>query len=93
MMNLTMFMVSVISSCDMIEKSRTISRMKSGRDNYISKGGKLGRRLNSVVSIEDKLKQHSDIVKLLKSNTYSLRQIGKLTDKSLSTIQRVKKLI
>ncbi len=41
---------------------------------------------------EDKLKQHQDVVEYLNKG-YKYDDIVKLTDKSLSTIQRVKKLV
>lgn len=89
---LTMFMLSILSSVNNMEKSITLNRMNSGRENYIKNGGKVGRKVGSTISKEDKLKQHQDVIEYLNKG-YKYDDIVKLTDKSLSTIQRVKKLV
>jgi hypothetical protein len=51
----------------------------------------VGRKKGQVVSDEDFLANHKDVLKLLKRNL-SIRQISSLTDKkSLTTIMKVKK--
>ncbi len=89
---LTMFMLSILSSVNQMEKNITLNRMNSGRENYIKNGGRVGRKVGSTISKEDKLKQHQDVVEYLNKG-YKYDDIVKLTDKSLSTIQRVKKLV
>ena len=89
---LTMFMLSILSSVNNMEKSITLDRMNSGRENYIKNGGKIGRKVGSTISKEDKLKQHQDVIEYLNKG-YKYDDIVKLTGKSLSTIQRVKKLV
>ena len=88
---LTMFMLSILSSVNQMEKNITLNRMNSGRENYKINGGKLGRKQGSIIPVEEKLKQHQDILDYLKKG-YKYEDIVKLTGKSLSTIQRINKL-
>ena len=88
---LTMFMLSILSSVNQMEKNITLNRMNSGRENFKKNGGKLGRKKGSIIPIEEKLNQHQDILDYLKKG-YIYEDIVKLTGKSLSTIQRINKL-
>jgi transposase len=47
----------------------------------------------TVESPEQKLAKHKDVVKYLKAGKLSLREITKQCDVSLSTVQRVKKIL
>lgn len=86
---MTTFMISILSSVNQMEKSITQTRLQRGRDSYIRNGGKVGRPTNTGLSKDDLLSKHKDVVKLLKGGM-SIRKTSKLTDKSVSTIQRVK---
>ena len=55
-----------------------------------NKGGKVGRKKGSVKTKEQKAEEYRDIIAYLK-NGYSIRVTAKLTEKSISTVQRVKK--
>ena len=55
-----------------------------------NKGGKVGRKKGSVKTLEQRVEEYSDIITYLK-NGYSIRVTAKLTEKSISTVQRVKK--
>jgi len=87
---LTMFMLSILSSVNQMEKDITLNRMNSGRRNYIKNGGKVGRKKGSVMTDEELLVKHSDVVKLLKKGI-SIRNTSSITEKSVFTIQKVKK--
>lgn len=52
-------------------------------------GGKFGRPKGSIVSTDDFLLKHTDIVKLLE-NGHSLNQVALATSKGRSTVKRVK---
>jgi len=88
---LTMFMLSILSSVNQMEKNITLNRMNSGRENYKKNGGKLGRKQGSIIPDDEKIRQHQDIIEYLKKG-YKYEDIVKLTGKSLSTIQRINKL-
>lgn len=65
-------------------------RLNSGRKLYIEKGGKLGRKVGSCKSTEQKRDEYKDIITYLKKG-YAIRNIAKLTGKGISTVQRIKK--
>jgi DNA invertase Pin-like site-specific DNA recombinase len=88
---MAMFMVQILASVATMEAETTKNRFQSGYRNFIASGGRVGRKKGSVLSDEDFISHHKDVVKLLKRNL-SIRQISGLTDKkSLTTIMKVKK--
>ena len=72
-----------------IERSNIVYRLNSGRDSYIKNGGKLGRKLGSVKTSEQKREEYKDVISLLKKG-YSVRNVAKLSSVSVSTVQRLK---
>lgn len=89
---MTSFMINILSSVGEMEKSIVVERMQSGRKSYIKNGGIIGRPRNSKLSTKGYLEKHKDIVKFLKQGQ-SIRNVAKLTDKGISTVQRVKSII
>ena len=88
----TMFapiMIATLSTCAQLERENIKFRLNSGRKLYIERGGKLGRKVGSVKTTEQKKEQHKDIISYLKRG-YSVRNIAKLTNKGISTVQRIK---
>lgn len=88
---LASIIITVLAEMSSIERSNIQYRLNSGRQNYIDKGGKLGRKSGSVKS-SDKLKEdYKEAISLLRRG-YSIRNTAKITGDSVSTVQRVKKL-
>jgi len=88
----TMFapiMIATLSTCAQLERENIKFRLNSGRKLYIERGGKLGRRVGSVKTTEQKKEDHKDIISYLKKG-YSVRNVAKLTNKGISTVQRIK---
>lgn len=88
----TMFapiMIATLSTCAQLERENIKFRLNSGRKLYIERGGKLGRRVGSVKTTEQKKEEHKDIIFYLKKG-YSVRNVAKLTNKGVSTVQRIK---
>ena len=88
----TMFapiMIATLSTCAQLERENIKFRLNSGRRLYIERGGKLGRKVGSVKTTEQKREDHKDIISYLKRG-YSVRNIAKLTNKGVSTVQRIK---
>lgn len=83
-------LVTVMAEMANIERSSIQYRLNSGRQNYLSNGGKLGRRKGSIKSTETKKDEYKEVLSLLRRN-YSIRNVSKITQVSISTIQRVKK--
>lgn len=89
----TMFapiMIATLSTCAQLERENIKFRLNSGLKAYVSKGGKVGRKKGSVKTLEQKEDEYKDIITYLKKG-YSIRITAKLTEKSVSTVQRVKK--
>jgi DNA invertase Pin-like site-specific DNA recombinase len=86
------FMIQILTSISEMEKNTIRQRIKSGYDNFINNGGKVGRKEGYKKDKETILFEHKDVVKLLKQG-YSVRKVMKLTDKSSGTIQKVKKMM
>ena len=89
---LAQFMVSLLGSVAQLERQQIRTRMESGYRAYREKGGRVGRKLGSTEDPSIVLEKHREAVKLLKQG-YSVRKVSKLTDRSVGTIQKVKKLI
>ena len=88
----TMFapiMIATLSTCAQLERENIKFRLNSGRKLYIERGGKLGRKVGSVKTTEQKREEYKDIISYLKRG-YSVRNVAKLTNKGVSTVQRIK---
>ena len=83
-------MLATLSTCAELERENIAFRLQSGRKQFIDKGGKLGRKEGSYKSIEQKKEEYAEVLRLLKKGI-SIRNIAKLTDVGISTVQRLKK--
>lgn len=81
-------MIATLSTCAQLEDNIKF-RLNSGRQLYIEKGGKLGRKEGSTKSKEKKAEEYKQVIKELKRGT-SVRKTAKLCDVSTSTVQRIK---
>lgn len=82
--------ISVLGTCAEMERENIKFRLNSGRDQYIAKGGKLGRKEGYRKPIEEKEIEYKNVIKELRRGT-SIRKTAKLCDVSVSTVQRIKK--
>ena len=88
----TMFapiMIATLSTCAQLERENIRFRLNSGRKLAIERGVKLGRKVGSIKTTEQKREEHRDIISYLKRG-YSIRNVAKLTGKGISTVQRIK---
>lgn len=88
----TMFapiMIATLSTCAQLERENIKFRLNSGRKLYIERGGKLGRKVGSIKTTEQKREEYKDIISFLKRG-YSVRNVAKLSGKGISTVQRIK---
>ena len=81
---------AVLSSFAEIERDNIKYRLNSGRELAKAKGVKMGRKVGSVKSKEQKTDEYSNVIKHLKKGQ-SIRNTAKLCGVSVSTVQRVKK--
>lgn len=83
-------MIATLSTCAQLERESIQFRLNSGRNNYIAKGGRLGRKPGSIKTQEQKKEEYRNVLALLKKG-YSIRNAAELCKVSVSTVQRVKK--
>ena len=82
-------MIATLSTCAQLERENIKFRLNSGRQLYIEKGGKLGRKEGSKRTTEQKQEEYKQVLRELKRGT-SIRKVAKLCDVSVSTVQRLK---
>lgn len=73
-----------------MERQGIIDRLNSGRELYVEKGGRLGRKPGSRKTAERKKEEYREAIALLKKG-YSIRNVARLTGRSASTIQMLKR--
>ena len=83
-------MIATLSTCAELERENIKFRLNSGREQYIARGGKLGRKVGSVKTKEQKKEEYKEAIKLIKQG-YPIRKVATLTEFGISTIQRIKK--
>ena len=82
--------LATLSTCAQLERDNISFRLNSGRNQYVEKGGKLGRPTGSTKSLDKKREEYREVINLLNKG-YAIRDVAKLTGKGISTVQRVKK--
>lgn len=83
-------MVSVLGVCSQIERENIYYRLSSGRKLAIEKGIKMGRKVGSVKSKEQKEMEYAKVIRALKAGK-SIRDTAAICSVSVSTVQRIKK--
>lgn len=82
--------ISCLGFCAEKERENIYFRLSQGRELAKKKGVKMGRKVGSVKSRERMEQDYAKVIKLLKKGE-SMRNVAKICDVSLSTVQRVKK--
>ena len=83
-------MVSVLGVKRQLERERIIYRLNSGKKLASELGVKMGRRVGSVKSREQKRTEYAKVIRSLRQGK-SIRDTAKICEVSVSTVQRVKK--
>ena len=83
-------MVSVLGVCAQMERENIAYRLNSGRKLAIERGVKMGRRVGSVKTREQKQEEYNKVIRSLRAGK-SVRDTAKICGVSVSTVQRVKK--
>ena len=81
---------AVLSPFAEIERDNIKYRLNSGRELAKAKGVKMGRKVGSTKSKDQKKEEYSNVIKHLKKGQ-SIRNTATLCNVSISTVQRVKK--
>ena len=83
-------MVSVLGVCAQLEREAISYRLNSGRKLAIEKGVKMGRKVGSIKSREQKQEEYAKVIRALRTGK-SVRDTAAICGVSVSTVQRVKK--
>ena len=83
-------MVSVLGVCAQLERDNITYRLNSGRKLAIERGVKMGRKVGSCKSREQKQEEYNKVIRSLRAGK-SVRDTAKICEVSVSTVQRVKK--
>ena len=89
---LSQFMIQVLTSVSEMERTTIRQRVKSGYDQFIKNGGKVGRKVGYRKDEDKLLEQHADIVKRLNKGM-SVRDIGDALNKGYGTVMKIKKIL
>ena len=82
-------MLATLATCAQIERENILFRLSSGYKNYKANGGKVGRKKGSIKTTEQKKEEYKEVIQLLKKG-YSVRNVAKIAQYGISTIQRIK---
>ena len=85
------FLITILAEIARMERSTIKERMDSGYKQFRSLGGKVGRKEGYTKSSDMYKNEYSDIIRLLKKGL-SLRNVAKLTNHSLNTVSKCKRL-
>ena len=85
------FLSTILAEIARMERSTIKERMDSGYKQFRSLGGKVGRKEGYTKSSDMYRNEYSDIIRLLKKGL-SLRNVAKLTNHSLNTVSKCKRL-
>jgi len=89
---MSQFLITILAEVARMERKTIRERIESGYKNFITNGGKVGRKVGYKKD-NDKLKdQYTEDIKLLRKG-YSLRNIQKITGTSVNTLRKVKAII
>ena len=82
-------MLATLATCAQIERDNIQCRLSSGYNNYRANNGKVGRKKGSIKTTEQKKEEYKEVIQLLKKG-YSVRNVAKISNRGISTIQRIK---
>lgn len=82
--------ISCLGFCAEKERENIYFRLSQGRELAKQKGVKMGRKKGSTKSREQKEEEYAKVIRLLRKGE-SMRNVAKLCEVSLSSVQRIKK--
>lgn len=83
------FLCTILLEVAKMERTTIRQRMESGYEQFIAKGGKVGRKEGYKKTNEQLKNEYIEEIKLLKKGI-SLRNVGKLTNRSVNTLRKLK---
>ena len=82
--------ISVLGTCAEMEREAIAFRLNSGLKRYKEAGGKVGRKVGSIKTKEQKQEEYAKVLRCLKQGK-SIRDTSILCGVSVSTVFRVKR--
>lgn len=82
--------ISVLGTCAEMEREAIAFRLNSGLKRYKEAGGKVGRKVGSIKTKEQKQEEYAKVLRSLKQGK-SIRDTATLCSVSVSTVFRVKR--
>lgn len=82
--------ISCLGFCSEIERANITFRLNQGRHLAIQKGVKMGRKVGSIKTREQKAEEYATVIRCLRKGC-SIRDTAKLCNVGISTVQRVKR--
>lgn len=82
--------ISVLGTCAEMEREAIAFRLNSGLKRYKEAGGKVGRKVGSIKTKEQKQEEYAKVLRCLKQGK-SIRDTSVLCGVSISTVFRVKR--
>lgn len=82
--------ISVLGTCAEMEREAIAFRLNSGLKRYMEAGGKVGRKVGSIKTKEQKQEEYAKVLRSLRAGK-SIRDTALICDVSVSTVFRVKR--
>ena len=86
------FLVTILAEVARMERSTIKERMDSGYIKYRAEGGMVGRKIGYRKDNNILREEYADVFRLLKKDL-SIRNIAKITNHSLNTVMKCKKML
>lgn len=90
--SMSQFLITILAEVARMERKTIRERVESGYNNFRANGGKVGRKEGYRKSDEEIKEQYAEEIRLLRKGI-SLRNISKITGRSVNTIRKCKDLI
>ena len=88
---MSQFLITILAEVARMERKTIRERVESGYKNYRANGGKVGRKPGYRKSDSTMKEQYGEVIRLLRKGI-SLRNISKITGKSINTIRKCQML-
>lgn len=89
---MSQFLITILAEVARMERKTIRERVESGYKNYRANGGRVGRKQGYKKSAETMREQYAEEIRLLRKGI-SLRNISKITGRSVNTIRKCQSLI
>ena len=90
--SMSQFLITILAEVARMERKTIRERVESGYNNYRANGGKVGRKVGYRKSDEEIKEEYAEEIRLLRKGI-SLRNISKITGRSVNTIRKCKDFI